>query len=353
MEDGKLMYRMSTLMNYTDFDAFTAQKEAGSKNAYFELLDDFVANAPTMSAGLHPPKEPEDLPDYFERIGKLQNQLLLIGSTALMWEAEHAAELARTGDTNGCATEASLLASKVNALRDKIAEARVEDWSAEKPQSPAAPAHAPAVAAADSLPVSPVRVTPFEKLALLIDNFELDDAMQMLNTLMGFSYNKVLDAALRSIHIHLANYDYNAASDAVRKVLKIVEIIESHTEGTQKKKILAIDDVPDVLSTVKAVLKDRYSVYGVTNHMAALKFVTTNSADLILLDIEMPDMNGFALLGIIRRIKAYKRTPVLFLTGSVSVANVKKSLDAGGNDFIKKPVDSQILLSRVEKHLGC
>lgn len=71
--------------------------------------------------------------------------------------------------------------------------------------------------------------------------------------------------------------------------------IAENSDHDSMKKILAIDDVPDVLTTVKSVLSKRYTVYGVTNHKAALKFLTSNQADLILLDIEMPDMDGFAM----------------------------------------------------------
>ncbi len=102
--------------------------------------------------------------------------------------------------------------------------------------------------------------------------------------------------------------------------------------------------VPDVLSTVKAVLRNTYAVYGLINHMAALKFLTSNSADLILLDIEMPDMNGFALLGIIRKIRAYESMPVIFLTGNASVENIKKAHSAGSNDFAPKPLEAKVLL---------
>ena len=118
------------------------------------------------------------------------------------------------------------------------------------------------------------------------------------------------------------------------------------------KRILAIDDVPDVLSTIKAVLQDSYTVFGVTNGMSAMKFLANNTADLILLDIEMPDMDGFTLLRIIRQMENYKKTPVVFLTGNASVEYIRTAIENGGNDFVKKPFEVHVLKEKIRKLIG-
>jgi CheY-like chemotaxis protein len=118
-----------------------------------------------------------------------------------------------------------------------------------------------------------------------------------------------------------------------------------------KKRILAIDDMPDILLSIKAILKIKYEVFAVTNHMSALQVLAHKDPDLILLDIEIPDKNGFDILRLIRKIRGYESTPVIFLTGNVTTDNIRRSQAAGGNDFIRKPIDPQVLLSKIDKYL--
>ncbi len=346
-------YRMRALMDFTEIDAFSALKNAGSKSQYFGLLSEFTDSAPPLLKRLRLPDNPSDTRDYFDAIDKLQLRLLAIGASAMMYEAEKAAEYARNEDSKECASVTNGLIAKVEALCARIAE--VEIPGGEAPEAAPAPARtaAPAARLVERGAIKAVaKSEPFEKLALLTENFEIDEAIVMLQSIMRFSYGDTIDPKLQGIMRHLENYDYDASAARIHEVIDTIAATERGAAKAEKKKILAIDDMPDVLNTVKSVLKDRYTVYGVANHMAALKFLTSNSADLILLDIEMPDMNGFALLSVIRKIEAYQKTPVLFLTGSVSVENIKKAVDAGGNDFIRKPVDVGILLAKIQSHIG-
>ncbi len=122
--------------------------------------------------------------------------------------------------------------------------------------------------------------------------------------------------------------------------------------GTQGRyKILAIDDMPDVLTTIKVMLMYKFNVYGVTNSKAAFKFINQTMPDLILLDIEMPDINGIDLLKEIRRLPGCEELPILFLTSEANIRNIKEALSGGGNDFIRKPVEKNMLISRIEKYL--
>ncbi len=118
-----------------------------------------------------------------------------------------------------------------------------------------------------------------------------------------------------------------------------------------RRKILAIDDMPDVLLTIRSFLKIKYEVFTATNHMTALQVLAHKDPDLILLDIEMPDKDGFDILRLIRKIRGYENTPVIFLTSNVTTDNIRRSRAMGGNDFIRKPIDSQVLLSRINQYL--
>lgn len=349
MEDSVTMYRMYMLMNYPEIDAFAAQKNAGSKNAYFNLLSDFARSVPGLLEKVSKKVNRSNKDAYLGAIDDLQSHLLAVGASELMWEAEKVVELAKSGDTKTCENMAFTLAAKVRALCLHIENSK---FGVEKPATLSARKDA-VLPELEKRFKAPIKLETFEKLSLLIENFEMDAAMEMLQAMVNFSYNDTIDKSLLAVYTNLSEYDYDASADGMEKVLEMVKKAKKKPSKNEKKRILAIDDVPDVLNTVKAVLKSSYDVYGVTSHMTALKFLTNNSADLILLDIEMPDMNGFALLGIIRKMKAYADTPVVFLTGNASIENIKKSVEIGGNDFIRKPVDVQILLEKIEKHLEC
>jgi CheY-like chemotaxis protein len=121
--------------------------------------------------------------------------------------------------------------------------------------------------------------------------------------------------------------------------------------NTARPRILAIDDMPDVLTTIKVMLMYKYQIYGVTNAKAAFRFIKQNKPDLILMDIEMPDINGIELLKEIRQLPGCSGLPIIFLTGEANMSNIKGALTSGGNDFIKKPVEKNMLISRIDKHL--
>lgn len=197
------------------------------------------------------------------------------------------------------------------------------------------------------------RAVFFSGLLAAIERFERDAALHEIRTLANFSYDEEIDGMLEGISEVLTGFNYREALSLAKDMLMYVASLEREAKGGfSKKKILAIDDVPDVLNTLKTMLGCEYNVYCVTHHTAAIKFLSNNTPDLILLDIEMPEMDGFELLKIIRRMSSCRRTPVVFLTGNVSVENVKTSVELGGNDFIKKPVDFEVLTAKLRKHLG-
>ena len=349
-------YLMHKLMNNQEIDAFSAQKKAGSNSAYFGLLAKFTAAAPGLVVDLTLPTNEKELAAFQRDIHTLQKQLFAIGSSSLLWLAQKADASARCGCIVKCENEIFQLATRINKLCAQLDEAKVDTTAAERATLAFGAANAPgkqSTPGGDKRAKAPIKQEHFEKLCILIDNFERDDALFILHSLMEFSYDPVIDAVLVAINKGMLDFDYDESAHLAKRLLSDITKMCAPSEKTAaKKKILAIDDVPDVLNTVKSVLRDDYAVYGVTNHMAALKFLTGNTADLILLDIEMPDMNGFVLLDIIRKIKAYEATPVLFFTANISVENIEKAHSAGGSDFIKKPVDAKVLLEKVGKHLN-
>jgi CheY-like chemotaxis protein len=140
---------------------------------------------------------------------------------------------------------------------------------------------------------------------------------------------------------------------ALHKVNKTASMLADETmeEGNKAdKKILAVDDTAFFLVVLKKKLQDtRYKVNCVTSGREALKFLEKHKADMFLLDIEMPGMNGFELAAKIRE-QGYKQ-PIIFLTGNARKEYFAMAMKAGATDFIIKPINREILLTKIRKHI--
>ncbi len=122
---------------------------------------------------------------------------------------------------------------------------------------------------------------------------------------------------------------------------------------TKRANILVVDDVPANIDVLVGFLQDDYKVRAVTSGAAALKSMAagTNLPDLILLDVMMPEMDGFEVC---RRLKANPATagiPVIFLTAVDDAMNVVQGLELGAVDYLTKPANPTVLSVRVRNHL--
>jgi putative two-component system response regulator len=117
--------------------------------------------------------------------------------------------------------------------------------------------------------------------------------------------------------------------------------------------VLVVDDTPDNLSLMSSLLKDHYRVKVANHGDKGLRIATSEvPPDLILLDIMMPDIDGYEVC---RRLKADPRTrdiPVIFLTARSEVEDETKGLELGAADYITKPISPPIVLARVRAHLA-
>jgi len=135
----------------------------------------------------------------------------------------------------------------------------------------------------------------------------------------------------------------------------------SNTPRKEGNKILAVDDTAFFLTMLKTTLQDtKYKLTCVTSGRDALKYFDKNLPDLILLDIEMPGMNGFELAEKIREKEKYlailnkykeQNAPIVFLTGNAKRENVQKAMESGAIDFILKPINKELLLIKIAKYI--
>lgn len=115
--------------------------------------------------------------------------------------------------------------------------------------------------------------------------------------------------------------------------------------------ILAVDDEADNLEMVEYALSKEFEVILVKSGEMALKYLDNGDADLLLLDIRMPGMDGFELYMKIRELERFRDTPVFFLTAANDVDTEDICFQMGAVDFISKPFEPKIILRRVKRML--
>jgi PleD family two-component response regulator len=121
-------------------------------------------------------------------------------------------------------------------------------------------------------------------------------------------------------------------------------------DSTGKKKILLVDDNEVQLSVAQIQLKKEYEVTGAKSGKEALDHLFHGFVpDLIMLDILMPDMDGWETFGRLRAISKLHEVPILFLSSINDKKEIDRAFEMGAVDFIVKPCNSTELLSRVKK----
>jgi putative two-component system response regulator len=120
----------------------------------------------------------------------------------------------------------------------------------------------------------------------------------------------------------------------------------------QTAHLLIVDDQPDNLLVLEDLLGAHYAVHGVTDGSQALAYLNGGgTADLILLDVMMPGMDGYEVCRRLKGAPATRDIPVIFLTSLDGVADETRGLSLGAEDFIHRPFSPPVVLARVRNHL--
>ncbi|MDH5655619.1 MAG: hybrid sensor histidine kinase/response regulator [Spirochaetia bacterium] len=121
----------------------------------------------------------------------------------------------------------------------------------------------------------------------------------------------------------------------------------------KKSKILIVDDTPKNIQVLGSILDENgYSVVIATSGKQALESVEKTMPDLILLDVMMPEMDGFETCKALKRNSKFTDIPVLFLTAKVETEDIVLGFELGAVDYITKPFNTSELLARVQTHLA-
>jgi CheY-like chemotaxis protein len=208
------------------------------------------------------------------------------------------------------------------------------------------------------------------ELSEVLANIHADDLVresERIRQTVDFAASDVLEAELTSflsvvatLSVDIQMEQHRNAGPSAKPPTRKYEVV--YAEGDDKggggerrdwnvqKTILAVDDVPLVLNLLRSALTNAgYKFNGVTSGAAALDYVTKFTPDLFILDIEMPNMNGFQLAAKLKA--AGQRAPIVFLTGNTTRDYLVRAISIGAIDFIVKPVNADTVAGKVNKIL--
>lgn len=130
----------------------------------------------------------------------------------------------------------------------------------------------------------------------------------------------------------------------------VLSVINTNTEPGQLT-VLTVDDSPIVQAMLKRTLADHYRVLTAGNGANALELLATESVQLAILDVTMPDVNGLDLCHLIRQMPNYKELPILMLTARDGYADRLRGVIAGSTQYLTKPVEPSKLLNIIQSCL--
>ena len=124
------------------------------------------------------------------------------------------------------------------------------------------------------------------------------------------------------------------------------------TDSNEKKTILVIDDMAAILEHARQMLKGTYSVIPCVSAAQALEIMEKRIPDLILVDINMPDMDGYEFITHIKSDERFKDIKVMMITAEITSQNESKGYGVGADGFLLKPFNQNVIMKNIESFIG-
>jgi len=197
------------------------------------------------------------------------------------------------------------------------------------------------------------------KISLIIIDSEVDGVSGFeicreikKNKLVINTYIMVLVSSVEN-KLAIEKARHSGASDFAIKPYNSTEFQKQFFKYTISRVALIVEDDPVIRKIVKNIIEKSHMETieiddGIRAHNLINKMLPTR---LVIMDIGLPNMNGIQLVESIRSKPAWRKTPVVMLTGSTDSANVKKCLAAGANDYLTKPINLDGFRKRLKKYL--
>ncbi|EJE54011.1 response regulator containing a CheY-like receiver domain and an HD-GYP domain [Acidovorax sp. CF316] len=124
------------------------------------------------------------------------------------------------------------------------------------------------------------------------------------------------------------------------------------TPEDHRPRLLLVDDEPTNLQVLRHILQEDFRLLFATDGARALQIAQQQRPDLVLLDVMMPQMDGYAVCQALKADRATANIPVIFVTALTDVQDEARGFDVGGVDYITKPVSAPVVRARVRTHLS-
>lgn len=122
---------------------------------------------------------------------------------------------------------------------------------------------------------------------------------------------------------------------------------------SNRKNILIVDDVTENIDILRSILSDKYEISAAKNGEQTLKLIKQGILpDLILLDVMLPDFDGYSICELLKRSFTTRNIPIIFVTAKENELDEKKGFEVGAVDYITKPIRPSVVLARVKTHLS-
>lgn len=192
-----------------------------------------------------------------------------------------------------------------------------------------------------------------ERAKVAAEEYDTLAATEIITQLLGCRFDKQTDAELSLVLSALESFQPLSALVHIEKLIAICGNTPPQPVSVDEMcKILVVDDNPANLTLVKGILSEHgFKVYPVSSGQTALNFLKKQRPDLILLDMEMPDMNGEEVFRAIVADPEHDQIPIIFLTGNNDPESEVNAFRIGAADYMRKPISDVILLARVRMQL--
>ena len=120
---------------------------------------------------------------------------------------------------------------------------------------------------------------------------------------------------------------------------------------SKRARILLVDDEAVNIKTITAAINNEFDIIPALDGFEAIRLIKTEHVDLVLLDVMMPGMSGYEVCSLIKAESSFADIPVIFLTAMDSSLGGRRGFEAGGIDYLTKPVDPELLRLRVKNHI--
>ena len=161
-----------------------------------------------------------------------------------------------------------------------------------------------------------------------------------------------LELASTSMALKEARHREISYAQDAEYALAIAQHSVEEAEEESRQKVLLVDDYPGNLDALTTVLQEFYDVSTASNGREAIDLALQDEFDLIMLDVVMPEMDGYEVCRQLKKHESTSDIPVIFLTGKAQIQDEARGLDLGATDYISKPYSLAVVMARVRNHMA-